>query len=67
MRRAKSSFEVESWVKAPYNVLINGLAKKPRITLDGQPMDLSGGNQFLEKEGWLILELKGKARVEIML
>jgi hypothetical protein len=61
------SFEVESWVKAPYNVLINGLAKKPRITLDGQPMDLSGGNQFLEKEGWLILELKGKARVEIML
>jgi hypothetical protein len=61
------SFEVESWVKAPYNVLINGLAKKPRITLDGQPVDLSGGNQFLEKEGWLILELKGKARVEIML
>ena len=61
------SFDVESWVKAPYYVLVNGLAKKPGVALNGQPMDLSGGNQFLEKEGWLILELKGKARVEIML
>ena len=63
----RASFEVESWVKAPYYVLVNGLAKKPRVALNAQPMDLSGGNQFLEKEGWLILELKGKARVEIML
>jgi hypothetical protein len=61
------SFDVESWVKAHYYVLVNGLAKRPRVALDGQPLNLSGANQFLEKEGWLILELKGKARVEIML
>ena len=77
MRREKSSapkkatgrvsFEVESWVKAPYYVLINGLAQEPRIAINGQPTGLSGGNQFLQKEGWLILELKGKARVEIVL
>ncbi|MGO8927082.1 MAG: hypothetical protein ACLQU3_09365 [Limisphaerales bacterium] len=58
-------FEVESWVKAPYYVLINGLAPQPQVAINGQPMDLSGGNQFLAKEGWLILELKGKAQVDI--
>jgi hypothetical protein len=72
IRRAKEgagrvSFEVESWVKSPYFVLVNGLARPPRVAINGQPMDRSGGNQFLEKEGWLILELKGKARVDIIL
>jgi hypothetical protein len=61
------SFDIESWVEAPYYVLINGLAQQPRVAINGRPTDLSGGNQFLQKEGWLILELKGKARVDIVL
>jgi hypothetical protein len=72
IKRAKEgagrvSFEVESWVKAPYFVLVNGLAQPPRLTINGEPTDCSGPNQFLQKEGWLILELKGKARVELVL
>ena len=61
------SFEVESWVKTSYYVLVNGLARQPRVAINGQPMDLSDGNQFLQKEGWLILKLTGEARVDMML
>jgi hypothetical protein len=72
IKRAKEgtgrvSFEVESWVKAPYFVLVNGLAQQPQLVINGQRTDCSGPNQFLPKEGWLILELKGKARVEMVL
>jgi len=61
------SFEVEPWVKSPYYVLVNGLAQEPQLTINGQPTPCSGPNQFLSKEGWLILELKGKTPVELML
>jgi hypothetical protein len=72
IKRAKEdtgrvSFEVESWVKAPYFVLVNGLSQKPRLAINGQPADFSGPNQFLPKEGWLVLQLKGNARVDIVL
>jgi hypothetical protein len=61
------SFEVDTWVKAPYFVLVNGLAHEPQLTVNGQRTDCSSPNQFLSKEGWLILELKGKARVEMVM
>jgi hypothetical protein len=60
------SFEIESWVKTPYFVLVNGLAQEPQLAINGQRTPCSGRNQFRPKEGWLILELKGKARVEIV-
>ena len=52
-------------MKAPYFVLVNGVAHQPKLAINGQRTDCSGLNQFLPKEGWLILELKGNARVEI--
>ncbi len=61
------SFEVESWVKSPYFVLINGLSQKPQLVINGQQAECSSPNQFLEQEGWLILQLKGRARVELTL
>jgi hypothetical protein len=72
IKRAKEgagrvSFEVESWVKGPYFILINGFCEKPRLAINGQQADYSGPNQFLQKEGWLVLQLKGKARVDIVL
>jgi hypothetical protein len=72
IKRAKEdigrvSFEIESWVKAPYFVLVNGLKQPPQLAINGERTDCSGRNQFLPKEGWLILELKSNARVEIVL
>jgi hypothetical protein len=60
------SFQVQTWVKAPYFVLVNGLAHQPQFAINGQRTDCSGPNQFMPKEGWLVLELKGNARVEII-
>ena len=72
IKRAKEgtgrvSFEVETWVKSPYFVLVNGLAHQPQLSINGRRTDCSSPNQFLPKDGWLILELKGNARVEIVL
>jgi hypothetical protein len=61
------SFEVESWVKAPFYVFVNGLQRQPRLTINGAPADCSAPNQFMPKEGWLTLELKGKAQVDIII
>jgi hypothetical protein len=72
IKRAKEgtgrvSFEVEPWTKTPCFVLVNGLTQEPQLAINGQRADCSGRNQFLPKDGWLILELKGKARVEMVL
>ena len=61
------SFEVSPWPKSPYFILVNGLTRQPRLAINGQPADYSGPNQFRQEEGWLILELKGDARVELVL
>jgi hypothetical protein len=72
IRRAKEttgqvSFEVETWAKTPCFVLVNGLAQEPQLAINGQRTDCSGPNRFLPKEGWLILQLTGNARVEMVL
>jgi hypothetical protein len=72
IKRAKEaigrvSFEVDLRVKSPCFVLVNGLAHEPQLVINGQRTSCSAPNQFLPKEGWLILELKGQARVEIVL
>ena len=61
----KISFEIRSWSERPYFVLINGLAKKPQLRLDGKPVDCAEPHQFQEKEGRLILNLRGSPRVEL--
>jgi hypothetical protein len=72
IKRAKEdagrvSFEVESWVKGPYFALINGLSQKRGYTISVLPDASSGPSQYMRKEGWFILELKGKAQVVILL
>jgi hypothetical protein len=66
-RLGQVSFDVAPWLKSPYSILVNGLARQPRLAINGQQADCSGPNQFLQQEGWLILELKGDTRVEIVL
>jgi hypothetical protein len=61
------SFEVEPWATTPCFVLINGLTQEPQLIVNGHRTDCSGRNQFLPKDGWLILELKGNARVAMVL
>lgn len=61
------SFEVESWVNGPYWVLINGLEGKPVLRINEQVTECASPHQFQEKEGRLIVRLKGKARVALEL
>ena len=61
------SFVVESWVKSPYFVFVNGLVRPPRLMVNGIPADGAAPHQFLPKEGWLILQLPGKGRARIVL
>jgi hypothetical protein len=61
------SFESQSWLEGPYFVLINGLAKKPQLRIDGKPVDCAEPHQFQEKEGRLILNLQGSPRIELKL
>ena len=59
------TFQIETWLDHPYFVLVNGLPCKPQLKLNGKPTDGAGRNQFFEKEGRLILQLEGRARVEL--
>ncbi len=61
------SFEIRTWLKRPYFVLLNGLTRQPQATIDGSRAELSSPHQFLEKDGRLILRLEGAARVELEL
>jgi hypothetical protein len=61
------AFQVEPWMNRPYFVLVNGLKQKPRLSLNGEAVNCAPPHQFLEKEGRLILQLEGKARVELFL
>jgi hypothetical protein len=60
-------FDVQPWAERPYFVLINGLTQKPRVKLDGKPVEIALPHQFLEKEGVLILRLEGATPVELEL
>jgi hypothetical protein len=64
-RGGRASFQVESWVDHPYYILVNGLKKAPLLKINGKATECSSPNQFLQKEGWLILRLEGRSRVEL--
>ena len=63
--KGRVSFEVRSWPPQPGFVFINGLTAKPEVRLNGKAVDFSGPNQFLEKEGWLIVQVKGRAQLQV--
>lgn len=60
------SFEIETWLARPYYVLLNGLARKPRLVINGKEAECSSPHQFLEKESILILQLEANPRVELV-
>lgn len=66
-RKDRVRFQVSSWVRHPYYVLINGLSKKPALRLNGKAAECAEPNLFEEKAGRLILKLEGQAQVELQL
>jgi hypothetical protein len=60
-------FRVETWVKHPYFVLVNGFKAKPKLSINHQAVDAAEPHRFIEENGRLILQLDGQASVEIEL
>jgi hypothetical protein len=63
----KVRFMVKGWPGSEYTVLVTGLQSKPRLLIDGKESPISGGNQWLEKEGALAVKVKGSITIEIIL
>jgi hypothetical protein len=57
------SFQVQSWVKEPYYVLVSSLKSKPRIRINEQQIEYDGEHQFIE--GRLILRVNNKASITL--
>jgi hypothetical protein len=58
-------FTVRGWPRQPYYLLVNGLARPPRVVLDGRATPLAPPHQFEEKEGRLILRLSSHPTLSI--
>jgi hypothetical protein len=65
--KGKISFVVGPAFSHPCYVLINGLTKKPELTISGKKTDCASPHEFLEKEGRLILRVEGKVEIEMRL
>jgi hypothetical protein len=64
-KKGHVSFQVESWADHPYYVLVNGLTQTPRTKINRQQVECVPPHDFQPKEGRLVLQLEGKAQVEI--
>jgi hypothetical protein len=60
-------FTARGWPGAEYTVLVTGLQSRPRLLIDGKETPLSGGNEWLDKEGALAVKIRGSATIEIIL
>jgi hypothetical protein len=63
--KGRLSFEVQSWVRHPYSILLNGFHRKPKLRINHQPVECSAPHQYVEKDGRLILQIEGSASVEV--
>jgi hypothetical protein len=59
------SFQVQSWVRTPYFVLVNGLSAKPRVRIDKKPAAHDNAREFFEQQGSLVLRLEGDTSVAL--
>jgi hypothetical protein len=59
------SFQVTSWVDHPYYILISGLAKLPKLKINGKTTNCAAPHEFIEKEGRLILKVEGNPRIHL--
>ena len=56
-------FTVNGWSKEPYQIVVTGIARKPRVLVGNKPVSLTGVNTYDVKTGVLVLTLKAKASV----
>ena len=56
------SFDAQSGTVATYDVLITGLKKAPKVSVNGKEITLSALNEYDEKNGRLVLRVMGKNR-----
>ncbi len=65
--KGRVTFQVESWVKETYFVLINGLSRRPKLKINGNEVASKAAEDFVESQGLLILKLHGLSSVELAL
>jgi hypothetical protein len=63
--QGRVSFQVESWVKNNYFVLINGLSRRPKLKINGSEGASEAVADSVESQGLLILKLSGLNIVEL--
>ena len=57
---------IAGWPKGPYWVLVSGLSKAPKVTINGTETPLAAPHQYLDS-GALVLRLEGACRVDLRL
>jgi hypothetical protein len=64
--RGRLTFQVDSWVKDSYFVLVNGLRQKPKVKINGQTIDGAATSlEYSDASGRLVLKLSGLSSVEL--
>lgn len=59
------TLRVRGWPAGPYYVLVSGLAREPKVRINGKDAPLTDPHQYL-KTGNLILRVEGEAKVELV-
>jgi hypothetical protein len=58
-------FTLATWAPGGGYLLVNGVAKKPRVELDGKEIELAPPHLYQATEGRLVLQVQGTPTVEI--
>ena len=60
-------FTVVGWPERKYEVIVVGLKKSPRISVNGKSTGLDGPHHYSPEAGLLVLHLSGRPTIEISL
>jgi hypothetical protein len=63
----RAVFTIDGWPRGLYDVLVVGLKRQPRVSVDGKPVELSGENRFSAETGRLVVHVAGKPRIALEL
>jgi hypothetical protein len=64
-RAGRVDFRVEGWPRVPYAVLVCGLKSVPKVRVNGQEVALQSPNQYSEREGRLVLQVRGNSSIRL--
>jgi hypothetical protein len=56
---------IAGWPSGPYDVLLTGVASRPRVWIDGHGVDLASPHVYDPANGLLVLHLSGHPVVKI--